>query len=104
MEILLDSTKMFQLTDSSAGHLFREIAQINNSEALTVERFGYLYPTARLASLERILSDQRFINAHNYHVHYDGHKEVPAKLIRFEWKNIQFKIYTIANKLQGQCF
>ena len=83
MENLLDSTKMLQLTDSSAEHLFGEIAQMDNSDRSStpaVERFRYLYPTARLASLERILSDQRFINAHSHHVHYDGHKEVPAKL------------------------
>ena len=83
IENFLDSIKMLQLTDSSAEHLSGEIAQMDNSEALTVERFVYLYPTARLASLERILSDQRFINAHNHHVHYGGHKEVPAKLRRF---------------------
>ena len=77
---------MSQLTDSSAEHLLGVIAQMDNSEALTVERFGYLYPTARIASLERILSDQRFINAHNHYVHYDGHKEVPAKLRRFKWQ------------------
>ena len=60
MENRLDSIKMSQLTDSSVEHHFGEIAQMDNSEALTVERFGYLYPTARLASLESI---QRFINA-----------------------------------------
>ena len=53
-----DSTKMMQLTDSSVEHLFGEIGQMDNSEALTVERFGYLYATSRLASLKRILSDQ----------------------------------------------
>ena len=57
MENVLDFIKMSQLTDSSFEHRFGEIAQMDNSEALTVERFGYLYPTARLASLKRILSD-----------------------------------------------
>ena len=46
MENLLDSIK----TDSSVEHLFGEIAQMDDSEALTVERFGYLYPIVRLAS------------------------------------------------------
>ena len=57
---------------------------MDNSEALTAKRFGYLYPTAKLASLERILSDQRFINAHNHHVHYDGYKDVLVELRRFK--------------------
>ena len=94
MENLLDSIKMSQLTDSSVEHNFGEIAQMDNSEALTVERFAYLYPTARLGSLERILSDQMFIYAHNHHVHYDGYKEVPAELRRFkgELYNLKFTL------------
>ena len=55
MENLLDSIKMSQLTDSSAEHLFGEIAKMDDSQALIVER---------LASMKRILSDQRFISKH----------------------------------------
>ena len=92
MENRLDSIKMWQLTDSSVEHYFGEIAQMDNSEALTVKTFGYLHSTARLASLERILSDQRFINAHNHHVHYHGYKEVPAELRRFKWELYNLKL------------
>ena len=94
MEIIHDSIEMSQLTDSSAEHLFGEIAKMDDSEALIVERFGYLYPTARSGSMKRILSDQSFINAHNCHVHYDGYKEVPAELRRFkrELYNLKFTL------------
>ena len=44
MEKLFDSIKTLQLT--VVEHHFGEIAQMDNSEALTVKRFGYLYPTA----------------------------------------------------------
>ena len=77
---------------------------MDNSEALTVERVGHLYPTARLASLKRILSDQRFINAHNHHVHYDGYEEEPAELRRFKWElynlhcNAQIRAHWVETK------
>ena len=67
---------------------------MDDSDSLTVERLGYLYPTARLAGMKRILSDQKFINAHSYHVHYDGYKEVPAELRRLKWElyNLKFTL------------
>ena len=74
---------------------------MDDSEALTVERFGYLYPTERLASMKRILSDQRFINVLNCHVHYDGYKEVPAELRRFkrELYNLKFTLLPKSSKV-----